>query len=86
MNKPGCVEMWLQHLHWTQDAAKQDSKDKSLIVNSQKYCTFMRTKMRRVLYCDLKMTLKFSLLISKVLTLGTFENISIKIDTLTPEV
>ena len=46
----------------------------------------MGTKMRRVLFCDLKMALKFSLRISEVLTLGTFENISIKIDTLTLEV
>ena len=46
----------------------------------------MRTKMRKVLYGYLKLALKFSLLILKVLTLGTFENISIKIDTLTPEV
>ena len=84
MNKPGCVNVALAST--LDSGCSQDSKDKSLIVNSRKYCTFMRTKMRRVLYCDLKMTLKFSLLISKVLTLGTFENISIKIDTLTPEV
>ena len=86
MNNPGCVECGFSIYFGSQDATKQDSKDKSLIVNPQKYCTFMGTKMRRVLYCDLKMALKFSLLISKVLTLGTFENISIKIDTLTPEV